>query len=682
MKLPYSKQYIDKKDINEVVKCLKSDFVTQGPYIEKFEKKISKYVGSKYAVAVSSCTAGLHIALKAINFSNNDKLLTSIISFVSTANVSQFLDGKVDFVDINLDTISLNLEMLKKKIDKNVKAIIPVHISGAAYNEKEIYKVAKEKKVFVIEDCAHALGGEYSDGTKIGSCKYSDMSVFSFHPVKSITTGEGGVITTNNKEIYKKLLRLRSHGINKVNDKFINKELAFTKRKKNPWYYEMRELGYHYRITDIQCALGLTQLDKLNNFIKKRRELSRYYDDELKKIFGLNLSQISMRKNTAAHIYVIRINYKFFSTTRQEFMAYMRNKNIYCQVHYMPICMHPYYKNKGFRIENFPNAKKYYDECISIPCYYSLSVKEQKFVIHHIKNFFYNKKVNLLLFGGSGLLGSNILKMNKSNFNIFTYLNKKNIGRKFSKSVKFNLNIKFLKKFIYEKNISIIINASGLTSLEECESKRNLAIKSNVKIISTILNSIQNTDVKLVHISTDQIFDKKRGKIAESEKLVFKNYYAKTKVLAENQIKKLNPKSLIIRSNFFGKGTVYRNSYSDYIVKNLQRKNFIPIWSNINFSPVSLNTLVKCLFKMINRNISGVFNISSNQKISKFKFANKIAELKKLDKKFIIPKKFDNKREKIDRPLNMFLNNKKLLDLFPELEKELDLSKQIQKKLI
>lgn len=679
MKIPYSKQYVDKEDIREVVKCLKGNFITQGPYVAKFEKKISKYVGSKYAVAVSSCTAGLHMALKAINFSKNDKILTSIISFVSTANVSQFLNGHVDFIDINLDSISLNLEMLKKKIDKNVKAIIPVHISGAAYNEKEIFKVAKEKNIFVIEDCAHALGGEYSDGTKIGSCKYSDISVFSFHPVKSITTGEGGVITTNNKEIYKKLLRLRSHGINKINDKFINNELAYTNGKKNPWYYEMRELGYHYRITDIQCALGLSQLKKINSFIKKKREISKYYDDELKNIFGLNLSQISMRNKTAAHLYVIRINYKFFSTNREEFMSYLKNKNIYCQVHYMPICMHPFYKNKGFEIENFPNAKKYYEECISIPCYYSLSKKDQKVVINHIKNFFDNKKICILLFGGSGLLGSKILNMNKSNFNIFAYTHKKKIGTEISKKVKFNLNIKSLKEFLIKKNISAIINASGLTSLEKCEANKNLAKKSNIKLVNTILKSIQNTDIKLIHVSTDQIFNKKYGKIKETEKLIYKNYYSKTKVFAENQIKKFNSNSLVIRSNFFGKGPVYRNSYSDYIIQKLKKKSTVSIWSNINFSPVNLNTLVKCIFKMLNRNISGVYNISSNQNITKFQFANKVARIKKLNKKFIIPKKFISTNEKIDRPLNMFLDNKKLIKNFPELKKELDLSNQFKK---
>ena len=199
MQISYSKQFIDEADIHSVVKCLKSNLITQGPYVNKFEKKIAKYVGSKYAVAVSSCTAGLHLSLKAIDLKSHHKILTSVISFVSSANVSQYLNANIDFIDIDLDTISMNLKMLNKKIDNNVRAIIPVHMAGAAYNEKEIYQIAKKNKIKVIEDCAHALGAKYKDGSMVGSCRYSDISVFSFHPVKSITTGEGGIITTNNR---------------------------------------------------------------------------------------------------------------------------------------------------------------------------------------------------------------------------------------------------------------------------------------------------------------------------------------------------------------------------------------------------------------------------------------------------------------------------------------------------
>lgn len=682
MKTSYSKQHIDKTDIQEVIKCLKSNFITQGPLVGKFERNVAKYVGSKYAVAVSSCTAGLHLALKACDFGHNDKLLTSVISFVSSANVSQFLDGDVDFIDIDLDTISMNIKMLEKKIDNNVKAIIPVHIAGAAYNEKKIYKIAKKKNIPIIEDCAHSLGGKYEDGSMIGSCKYSDMSVFSLHPVKSITTGEGGIITTNNKKIYLKLLRLRSHGINKEDDKFLDKDQAYTNKKKNSWYYEMRELGYHYRLTDFQCALGISQLKKINLFIEKRRLIAKRYDKELNNIFGVNLSQLSKRNHTSSHLYILKINYKKFSTNRQELFKYLSDNDITVQVHYMPIVMHPYYKDKGFNIKDYPNAKKYYEECVSIPCYYDLTYKKQDQVIKLIKNFLIKKKINVLLFGGSGLLGTNIRNLSHSNFKIISYINKHDINSINSDKTKFKLNVKNLNKFLIEKNISIIINASGLTSLEQCEINKNEAINSNSKIVGIILNSIKNLDVKLVHISTDHIFNKSKGKIKETSKTTYKNQYAKTKIYAENKIKKSLTNNLIIRTNFFGKGQKNRNSYSDFIIKNLKKKFHIPIWKNIYFSPVNLNFLSKCIFDLININAHGIYNISCNEKITKFKFAVKIANLFKLDKKYLIPKKFNNNIEKINRPLNMSLDNKKLVSTFPKYRKELNLKNQINKKFL
>ena len=277
--IPYGKHFIDQADIKEVVKVLKSNSITQGPIIDIFEKKIAKYVNAKYAVAVSSCTAGMHISLIACGIKRNKKVLTTPLTFVSTANVIKFCEANLDFVDIDKKNLNLSLDILKKNfLQKKIKfdAIIPVHFAGNAFDTKKLRKILN-KKTFIIEDAAHALGSKYTDGNMVGSSKYSDLTVFSLHPVKTIACGEGGVVTTNNKKLYKKLLRLRSHGINKLDDKFLNKRNAFSGKRKNPWYYEMQELGYHYRLTEIQAALGISQMNKINKFLRKRREISKTY---------------------------------------------------------------------------------------------------------------------------------------------------------------------------------------------------------------------------------------------------------------------------------------------------------------------------------------------------------------------------------------------------------------------
>jgi perosamine synthetase len=392
MKIPYGKHYIDNDDIKAVVKCLKSSNLTQGPFVKQFENKVAKLVNSKYAVAVSSCTAGLHIALQAVNFKTGDNIVTSVISFVSTANVSQFLNGEVRFTDIDEQSIGISTQDLKNQINHKTKAIIPVHMAGAAYNMKMINVISKNKKIPIIEDCAHAFGGRYPDGSMVGSCKYSDMAVFSFHPVKTITTGEGGIITTNNKRLYQKLIMLRSHGINKLKTNFLNKKNAYTNKRINPWYYEMREIGYNYRITDIQSSLGISQLKKINKFMNERKKISYLYDKYFEKIPNIKVSQLDMRNFSSNHLYIIKVNFKKLNKTKEQFISYLRKKKIICQVHYIPIVLHPYYAKKGFKLRNFPNAKKYYEECVSIPCYYGLTMSNQIFVIESIKNFFKKKK--------------------------------------------------------------------------------------------------------------------------------------------------------------------------------------------------------------------------------------------------------------------------------------------------
>ena len=270
--IPYSKQFIDTNDIKYVSKTLKANFITQGPLIEKFEKKISNYVGSKYAVAVSSCSAGLHLAAIASNLNYGKTLITSPNSFCSTANAAKHCKAKVEFIDIDYDTGNISLKKLEKQIKKKIDVITPVHFGGLAVDMATIKKLTLNKKIILIEDAAHALGAKYKDGSMVGNCKYSDMTVFSFHPVKSITTGEGGMITTNNKKLYERLKILRSHGIDK------NFKHMKSKNQTLPWYYEMKQLGFHYRLTDLQCALGLSQLKKLTKFIRKTKKIAKYYD--------------------------------------------------------------------------------------------------------------------------------------------------------------------------------------------------------------------------------------------------------------------------------------------------------------------------------------------------------------------------------------------------------------------
>jgi perosamine synthetase len=391
-KIPYGKHYIDNQDIQSVTNILRSEFITQGTTVSLFEKLVCSITKSKYAVAVSSCTAGLHISMRACGFKKNDILLTSIISFVSSPNSAKFLDGKVQFVDIaNNDSISIDIDDLVRKIKKyKPKVVMPVHMGGASYNSKIIKKLSKKYKFKIIEDAAHSFGGNYDKKLKIGSCNFSDLTVFSFHPVKTITTGEGGIVTTNNKILYKKLLRLRSHGINKNDDKFLLKKNAYTNGKVNPWYYEMRELGYHYRITDIQCALGISQLKKLKKIVDKRRKVSKFYDKLFKNHEGITSFQISERESSSCHLYILNINFKKFKKTRQELMEYLEKFNIITQVHYIPLILHPFYYKGNNQLRNYPNAKKYYDNCLSIPCFYKITLKDQKFVYSKIINFLEN----------------------------------------------------------------------------------------------------------------------------------------------------------------------------------------------------------------------------------------------------------------------------------------------------
>ena len=380
--IPYGKHHIDGKDIKEVIKVLKSNNLTQGPLIKKFENSISKYVGSKYAVAVSSCTAGLHLASIISTNLNGKNLLTSPISFVSTANSSLFNGGNTFFADIDSDTANISVDEIKR-LSKKIKidSIAPVHFGGLPCDMKSIKKINSNIKAIIFEDAAHAFGAKYDNKNRVGCCKYSDMTVFSFHPVKSIAMGEGGCITTNSKKIYEKLINLRSHGIEKNSKKFFNS----SQKKNSQWYYEMQDLGYHYRITDIQCALGLSQLKKINKFLKRRLKIAKKYDYNFKNLKNAYPLHYQKRELSSNHLYILLIDFTKIRKTRSELMTEFKKVKIITQVHYIPITQPPFYKNKYKKEKFFKNANKYYEKTLSIPIFYDLKDKEQNHVINSVK---------------------------------------------------------------------------------------------------------------------------------------------------------------------------------------------------------------------------------------------------------------------------------------------------------
>ena len=384
--IPYGRHHIDGEDIKSVIKVLKSDNLTQGPLISAFENEISKYVGVKYSVVVASCTAGLHLASIVSKLKKGKKLLTSPITFVATANSSLYCGAETIFADIDSSTINISTESIKEVISKNkIHAIAPVHFGGLPCDMRKIKEIANKINAVTYEDAAHAFGASFQDGSKVGSCKYSDMTVFSFHPVKSIAMGEGGIITTNSKKIYKQLLRLRNHGIEKNNDNFIFKKRGLSNKTNNPWYYEVQELGYHYRVTDIQCALGLSQLKKIDKFLSRRRELAINYDLAFENLKNCKPVQKKMRDTSSNHLYILKVNFKKLEKTRADLMREFKSVGIQTQVHYIPVTSHPYFRKKNFKKHNLFNAYQYYDSALSIPLFYDLTDKEQRYVIEQVK---------------------------------------------------------------------------------------------------------------------------------------------------------------------------------------------------------------------------------------------------------------------------------------------------------
>ena len=363
--IPYGKQSIDEDDINSVVEVLKSDFLTTGPKIKEFEDELCRYTNAKYCVAVANGTAALHLA-SLVLLNKGDKVITTPNSFVATSNSILYVEAIPIFVDIQEDgNIDLDLCEEELKKDRSIKAIYVVNFSGNIVNQKKLKYLKESYNIKILEDCAHSLGATF-EGIKAGSCENSDCSILSFHPVKHITTGEGGAVTTNSKEIYEKLLELRAHGIKRLPD--------FA-----PWYYEMHSLGFNYRITDMQAALGISQLKKLDSFVKRRKEIALKYDKAF--LNSVVKPLYSFTKNSSYHLFVVKVDFSKLNISKVELFNKMREKNIGLQLHYIPINKQPYYKSLGYGNEDTPIMNIYYDECFSLPMYSSLSNEEQEYVI-------------------------------------------------------------------------------------------------------------------------------------------------------------------------------------------------------------------------------------------------------------------------------------------------------------
>lgn len=390
--LPYGRQWIDENDIECVSDVLKTDWITQGPKIREFEQTLAEYCGAKYAVAVSSGTAALHIAVLSAGFSPGEEVITTPNTFVSTANSIVYSGATPIFADIKSDTYNVNPEEIEKRVNEKTKGLIPVDFSGQPCDIIEIKNIAEKYNLIIIEDGAQSLGAEYKDENgeweKVGSCKYSDMTIFSFHPVKHITTGEGGMVLTNDNELYQKLIMLRTHGV--------TKDKNLLKKDDGPWYFEMQMLGFNYRITDFQCALGINQFKKLDGFIKRRREIVEIYNDAFKEIKEIIIPYEKPDVKSSYHLYVIQIREERLKARKREIFERLRSEGLGVNVHHIPVHIHPFYQEKyGYKEGDLPVAEEYYRGAISLPLYPKMSDEDVQYVIKTVKNIIYHYKKDL-----------------------------------------------------------------------------------------------------------------------------------------------------------------------------------------------------------------------------------------------------------------------------------------------
>ncbi|WP_343796352.1 UDP-4-amino-4,6-dideoxy-N-acetyl-beta-L-altrosamine transaminase [Bacillus carboniphilus] len=376
--LPYGRQWVDEDDIQSVIKILKGDYLTTGPAVGEFEQEIASYVGAKYAVAFSNGTAALHGACFAAGIGEGDEVITTPMTFAASSNCVLYQGAKPVFADIDFNTYNIDPQKVEELINDNTKAIIPVHFTGQPVALDEIHILAKKHSLVVIEDAAHALGATYK-GKNVGSL--SDMTMFSFHPVKHITSGEGGIITTNNEEYYQKLLQFRSHGITREPDKLIENH--------GPWYYEMQFLGFNYRMTDIQAALGTSQLRKIDKFIDLRKKFASMYNEAFKDINEIQIPYQDQSGSSSWHLYIIRLNLEKLLGSRKKVFEALLNENIGVNVHYIPVHLLPYYSQLGYQRGICPNAEKLYEEIITLPLFPAMTEEDVNDVIAAV-----NKVIN------------------------------------------------------------------------------------------------------------------------------------------------------------------------------------------------------------------------------------------------------------------------------------------------
>jgi UDP-4-amino-4,6-dideoxy-N-acetyl-beta-L-altrosamine transaminase len=378
-KIPYGRQNIDQNDIDAVILTLQSDYLTQGPKVKEFELKFAEYVGANYAIAVNNATSGLHLSVLALGLKKRERVITTPITFAASANCIRYAGAEVWFADIDPNTYLLDINSVKELIESKpkgfFKGIIPVDFAGLPVNMEDFRALADAYNLWIIEDACHAPGGYFIDSKKnqnfCGNGRYADIGVFSFHPVKHIACGEGGMLTTNSKELYEKLILLRTHGITKEN----------MQENHGNWYYEMIELGYNYRLTDFQSALGITQLAKNEKGVERRNEISATY----KKAFEGKIKFQDLPKGTynAHHLFIIEVE------NRKKLYDFLHSKGILAQIHYVPVHTMPYYKNIGYADAGLVHAEKYYSRCISLPMYPTLTDEEQKYVIENVLSSIY-----------------------------------------------------------------------------------------------------------------------------------------------------------------------------------------------------------------------------------------------------------------------------------------------------
>jgi UDP-4-amino-4,6-dideoxy-N-acetyl-beta-L-altrosamine transaminase len=376
--IPYGRQWIDQADLDSVKKVLQSDFLTQGPEVSRFEQALVRLTSSKYCVAVSSGTAALHLAVACLRLEEGYEGITSPITFAASANAMIYSGLVPRFADIDPWTYNIDPAEIARKLTERTRLLLPVHFAGQPVDMHAIHELARKRGLRIIEDASHAIGSEYAGGIPVGSCRYSDLTVFSFHPVKTITTGEGGAVTTNDTELYERLLMLRTHGITRDPMKL--------GENPGPWYYEMQDLGFNYRLTDLQAALGTSQLEKLASFRKRRREIVEIYNRSFAGDKLLKIPFEDPRVNSCFHLYVLQMDFDAIGVGRRETMELLRSRGIGTQVHYIPLHLQPYYrKHYGYGPGEYPIAESYYRRALSLPLYPALSDEQVQRVVNSIR---------------------------------------------------------------------------------------------------------------------------------------------------------------------------------------------------------------------------------------------------------------------------------------------------------